>query len=351
MNTMLHLGLGSFHRAHQGVYLHELIKTGDTSWTLAGGNTRPDMAETLAALAAQGGAYTLETISPAGEHRYERITSIRKVIPYAADLAGLIAEGASPATKIISFTVTEAGYYLDAKNRLDLNFADLAADLQAAKAGRPGPHDLRRADGDPARAPRRGRRAGDAAELRQPAPQRRPFAQRPAAVRSTALGDSRPARLGAGSTRPAPTRWSTASRRARRPRCASVSRPPPASTTPAGDGRELHPVGDRGPTSPPAGRPGRRWACRWSIRCCPTRKPRSACSTPRTAASPGPARCVATVHPRGARTTPIRRSCTTTSPTTPSPACSPARSTWRPTATPCSTASATRRCATPTSAW
>lgn len=138
MNTMLHLGLGSFHRAHQAVYLHELIKTGDASWTLAGGNTRPDMAETLAALSAQGGAYTLETISPAGEHRYERITSIRKVIPYAADLAGLIAEGAKPSTKIISFTVTEAGYYLDAKNRLDLNFADLAADLQAAKAGRPG---------------------------------------------------------------------------------------------------------------------------------------------------------------------------------------------------------------------
>jgi len=138
MNTMLHLGLGSFHRAHQAVYLHELIQAGDASWTLAGGNTRPDMAETMAALAAQGGAYTLETISPAGEHRYERITSIRKVIPYAADLAGLIAEGANPATKIISFTVTEAGYYLDAKNRLDLNFADLAADLRAAKAGRPG---------------------------------------------------------------------------------------------------------------------------------------------------------------------------------------------------------------------
>ena len=138
MNTMLHLGLGSFHRAHQAVYLHELIQAGDASWTLAGGNTRPDMAETMAALAAQGGAYTLETISPAGEHRYERITSIRKVIPYTPELTGLIAEGANAATKIISFTVTEAGYYLDAKNRLDLNFADLAADLQAAKAGRPG---------------------------------------------------------------------------------------------------------------------------------------------------------------------------------------------------------------------
>lgn len=138
MNTLLHLGLGSFHRAHQAVYLHELIKSGDASWTLAGGNTRPDMAETMTALAAQGGAYMLETISPAGEHRYERITSIRQVIPYSADLAGLIAEGAKASTKIVSFTVTEAGYYLDAKNRLDLSFPDLAADLQAAKAGRPG---------------------------------------------------------------------------------------------------------------------------------------------------------------------------------------------------------------------
>lgn len=139
MNTMLHLGLGSFHRAHQAVYLHELIARGDASWTLAGGNTRPDMADTIRQLAAQGGAYTLETISPAGEHRYERIASIRQVIPYTPDLAGLIAVGASAATKIISFTVTEAGYYLDAKNRLDLaSFPDLAADIERARQGQPG---------------------------------------------------------------------------------------------------------------------------------------------------------------------------------------------------------------------
>ncbi|MFM2341856.1 MAG: hypothetical protein RLZZ592_1509 [Pseudomonadota bacterium] len=139
MNVILHLGLGSFHRAHLAVYLHELIQSGDTGWQLAGGNTRPDMAETIAALQAQGGAYTLETISPAGEHRYTRITSIRQVIPYTPDLAGLIAQGASADTKIISFTVTEAGYYLDAQNRLDLaTFADLRADLDAARAGQPG---------------------------------------------------------------------------------------------------------------------------------------------------------------------------------------------------------------------
>ena len=139
MNVMLHLGLGSFHRAHQAVYLDELIRTGDDAWSLAGGNIRPDMAETIAALIEQGGAYTLETISPAGEHRYQRIASIRQVIPYQPDLAGLIEQGARAETKIISFTVTEAGYYLDANNRLDLEaFADLRADLDAARAGRPG---------------------------------------------------------------------------------------------------------------------------------------------------------------------------------------------------------------------
>ena len=110
MNVMLHLGLGSFHRAHQAVYLHELHQSGDHRWTLAGGNLRGDMLETLAALQAQGGAYTLETISPAGEHHFERITAISQVIGYTPDLAGLIAQGAHADTKIISFSGTEAGY-------------------------------------------------------------------------------------------------------------------------------------------------------------------------------------------------------------------------------------------------
>ncbi|MGY0196627.1 D-arabinitol 4-dehydrogenase [Leptothrix sp. BB-4] len=135
-SVILHLGLGSFHRAHQAVYLQALHDAGDTRWVLAGGHIRPDMAETIAALQASGGAYTLETISPQGEHVYQRITSIQKVIGYTPDLAGLIAVGADAATKIISFTVTEAGYYLDAKNQLDLaTFADLRADLDALRSG------------------------------------------------------------------------------------------------------------------------------------------------------------------------------------------------------------------------
>ena len=126
-NVILHLGLGSFHRAHQAVYLNELHKLGDTRWVLAGGNLRPDMAETISALQAQGGAFTLETVSPAGQRFYERIASIRTIVPYEPSLAGLIEVGADAATRIISFTVTEAGYYLDSENRLDTAYPELAS--------------------------------------------------------------------------------------------------------------------------------------------------------------------------------------------------------------------------------
>jgi D-arabinitol 4-dehydrogenase len=133
--VMLHLGVGSFHRAHQAVYLHHLRQSGDTSWSLAGGNTRPDMPDVMAALAAQGGAYTLETVTPQNQRSYERIASIQKIIPYESSLAGLIEVGADAATRIISFTVTEAGYYLDADDQLDLTNTDLAADLERARKG------------------------------------------------------------------------------------------------------------------------------------------------------------------------------------------------------------------------
>jgi len=136
--VILHLGLGSFHRAHQAVYLQELQNAGDDSWTLVAGNIRPDMADTIAALRAQEGAYTLETVTPSGGRSYSRITSIKDIVPWDAQLSGLVARGADPATRIISFTVTEAGYHLDAAGRLDTAAPDIETDLAAARAGRAG---------------------------------------------------------------------------------------------------------------------------------------------------------------------------------------------------------------------
>jgi D-arabinitol 4-dehydrogenase len=128
--TVLHLGLGSFHRAHQAVYLHRLRESGDRSWSIVAGNIRADMEATAAALAAQHGAYTLETVTPAGERRYERITSIREVVPWEPMLPRLVEVGAEASTGIVSFTVTEAGYYLDADDRLAHSHPDVQADLE-----------------------------------------------------------------------------------------------------------------------------------------------------------------------------------------------------------------------------
>jgi D-arabinitol 4-dehydrogenase len=133
--VILHLGLGSFHRAHQAVYLHQLRELGDRRWSLMGGNIRPDMETVQQTLHHQHGAYTLETISPAGVHDYLRVTSIEKVIAWDERLSGLIQAAADPRTKMISFTVTEAGYYLDASNTLDTSSLDVQRDLAKASAG------------------------------------------------------------------------------------------------------------------------------------------------------------------------------------------------------------------------
>ena len=126
---LLHLGLGSFHRAHQAVYLHRLMQLGDTRWQCAGANLRPDMADTIAALQRQGGAYTLETVSPQGERKLEKITSITEVIAFEPALARVLELGADPATRIVSFTVTEAGYALDHQGELDLKHPEVVSDL------------------------------------------------------------------------------------------------------------------------------------------------------------------------------------------------------------------------------
>jgi D-arabinitol 4-dehydrogenase len=134
-STILHLGLGSFHRAHQAVYLHQLQELGDASWVIAAGNIRNDMDGVIAALALQRGEYTLETVSPRGRRCYERVVSIREVVPFTPSLGRLIELGADAATRIISFTVTEAGYYLDAADALDMGHDTLRGDVEDGNLG------------------------------------------------------------------------------------------------------------------------------------------------------------------------------------------------------------------------
>jgi D-arabinitol 4-dehydrogenase len=136
--TWLHLGLGAFHRAHQAVFLQRLHAQGDEAWLLAGGNLRGDLEPAIAQLRSRGGAYTLETAGPDGQRQYERIRSIREVVAWDASLAGLRRIGASAETALISFTVTEGGYALDAAGALAEDSLPVQEALAAFRAGQPG---------------------------------------------------------------------------------------------------------------------------------------------------------------------------------------------------------------------
>ena len=137
-STILHLGLGAFHRAHQAAYLQDLVDQGEDGWVIVAANIRHDPLDPGPALRAQGCAYTLETVTPDGAHAYRIIRAITAVLAYEPALAGVLATGADAATRIISFTVTEAGYFLGTDGQLDLSSQDVHASLTETRCAKPG---------------------------------------------------------------------------------------------------------------------------------------------------------------------------------------------------------------------
>ena len=126
----LHLGLGSFHRAHQAYCFDKLLNLGEKDWQLHAGNSRDDAEWTVEGLLKQNLSYTLEMVSPDGKDELKTIKAFSKIIPFEKGLKPLINEGALADTKLISFTVTEAGYYLDNNLKLLTNNQAIKDDLQ-----------------------------------------------------------------------------------------------------------------------------------------------------------------------------------------------------------------------------
>ncbi len=128
--VQLHLGLGSFHRAHQAMYMQNLHDLGKVQWNIVAGNLRNDMQSNIETLKSQNNEYILETVNAAGQHNYQKIKSIKSIIDWDVELEGLTAIAVDRNTKIISFTVTEAGYYLDEDFNLDDSHEDIRSDLE-----------------------------------------------------------------------------------------------------------------------------------------------------------------------------------------------------------------------------
>ena len=126
---IVHLGLGAFHRSHQGWYTHQASDAAD--WGIAAfTGRRPDAA---VALAEQDGLYTVVERGDTGDS-FATVSSIVEAVD-GADVGRLAALVAAPATAVITLTITEAAYRLSADGSLDTAAADVAADLALLASG------------------------------------------------------------------------------------------------------------------------------------------------------------------------------------------------------------------------
>ncbi|MDE1171237.1 MAG: mannitol dehydrogenase family protein [Verrucomicrobium sp.] len=128
---IVHIGLGGFHRAHQAVYLDDLLNQGATDWGICGLGVLEQDQAMRQALASQDFLYTLVERSPQADQA-RVIGSIRDMMLGFQDQEKTLARLAGPETAIISLTVTEKGYFHDpATGRLNDKHPAIVNDLAA----------------------------------------------------------------------------------------------------------------------------------------------------------------------------------------------------------------------------
>jgi mannitol 2-dehydrogenase len=128
---ILHIGVGNFHRAHQAVYLDELFsRGGGHAFGIVGAGIRDADRAMREALARQDFLYTV--VEQQGDAANARITASMVGFVDPADPRALIAAMADPAIRIVSLTITEGGYCVDASTgRFDPAHPAIATDAAA----------------------------------------------------------------------------------------------------------------------------------------------------------------------------------------------------------------------------
>ncbi len=133
---IVHIGLGNFHRAHQAWYLHRLMQMGlAQDWAILGAGVRAGDGGMRDRLIPQDCLTTLIELDPAGTSA-EVTGAMIDFLPVEPDNGALIAAMSDPAIRIVSLTVTEGGYYLDASGALDTAHDDIAHDAANPDAPR-----------------------------------------------------------------------------------------------------------------------------------------------------------------------------------------------------------------------
>jgi len=110
---LLHFGPGNFHRAHQGICLDALMNTGrDHDWAVVGASVMPGDARVREQLLEQDLLGTIVAQSRTSSEA--RVTGVMIDYLPPADSAAILSALADSAIRIVSLTVTEGGYFVNA---------------------------------------------------------------------------------------------------------------------------------------------------------------------------------------------------------------------------------------------
>lgn len=109
-----HIGVGNFHRSHQAYYLHQYIKQAtDQAWGICGISLLENDRPIIDALKRQQGQYSLTTFDENGFTESTRIESIVQLLFAPDEPQAVIEKLSSPDVKIVTLTITEAGYNIN----------------------------------------------------------------------------------------------------------------------------------------------------------------------------------------------------------------------------------------------
>ncbi len=127
---IVHLGLGNFHRAHAAVYTAQAMAAAGGDWGIRGFANSSD--RVVAPLRAQDNLYSILQLTESGTQA-GLIDVHRNLGIASADPDAVVSAIADPAHRIVTLTVSEAGYTRDAvTGRLAVDSPALIAELKSA---------------------------------------------------------------------------------------------------------------------------------------------------------------------------------------------------------------------------
>ncbi|BBM89301.1 mannitol 2-dehydrogenase [Spirochaetota bacterium] len=127
----LHVGLGNFHRAHQALCMQRMLDADpNLPWRIIGTSLRRSDTPLLNKMRVQDNLYTLIELSGTSDPKCEIIASHQTVFSSCDDIEKFIKIVADDKCKLITFTVTEGGYYIiESEEKLMLSHRDIVNDL------------------------------------------------------------------------------------------------------------------------------------------------------------------------------------------------------------------------------